>query len=112
MYVPVYDNGVYARIDVPYKQPTFTPIPEPLTKNLGDALSITAKSSQAGSLKIYFNGGLLTTSATTTATANSTIAVSGDQQIIAESTVGSTISRDTIKVCSCIYAYCRPPARR
>ncbi|HNP24239.1 MAG TPA: alpha-amylase family glycosyl hydrolase [Panacibacter sp.] len=97
MYVPVYDNGVYARIDVPYKQPTFTPIPEPLTKNLGDALSITAKSSQAGSLKIYFNGGLLTTSATTTATANSTIAVSGDQQIIAESTVGSTISRDTIK---------------
>ena len=43
MYVPVYDNGVYARIDVPYQQPLYDPIPEPIVKNFGDPLSITAK---------------------------------------------------------------------
>lgn len=97
MYVPVYDNGEYARIDVPFKQPTYAPIPEPITKNLGDALSITAKASIVGTLKIYFNGSLLTTSSAASATANTTIAVSGDQQIIAEASNGTTTSRDTMK---------------
>src|SRR6478672_6138769 len=59
MYIPVYDNGVYARIDDPFKQPTYIPIIEPISKSVGDALSITAKQNTAGTLKIYFNGGLL-----------------------------------------------------
>ncbi len=96
MYVPVYDNGLYARIDQPYRQPFYVPVPEPITKNVGDQLAITATSSQAGSLKIYFNGSLLTTSATTSATTNTNIAAPGTQQIIATSTVGANTSSDTL----------------
>lgn len=96
MYIPVYDNGVYARIDVPYNQPTYMPMPEPITKNVGDALTITAKANTTGTLKIYFNGSLLNSTSAQSLTVNTTIAVSGDQQIIAESTNGST-HRDTLK---------------
>lgn len=32
MYIPVYDNGLYARIDTPLKQPTYTPILEPVKR--------------------------------------------------------------------------------
>ena len=56
MYVQVYDNGVYARIDNPFKQPLYNPIPEPITKKFGDLLTITAKSSVAGTLNIYYDG--------------------------------------------------------
>ena len=57
MYIPVYDNGLYARIDVPYQQPTYDPIPEPITKNIGDGLTITIKSSRAvAPYTILFNG--------------------------------------------------------
>ena len=31
MFVPVYDNGLYARIDNPYRQPMYVPTPEPIT---------------------------------------------------------------------------------
>ncbi|HYK46967.1 MAG TPA: alpha-amylase family glycosyl hydrolase, partial [Parafilimonas sp.] len=96
MYVPVYDNGVHARIDVPYQQPLYDPVPEPIVKNFGDPLSITAKSSVANTLKIFFNGNLLTTSSTTTATANTMITTYGNQRIIAEATDGITTSRDTV----------------
>ena len=97
MYVPVYDNGVYARIDVPYKQPTYNPIPEPLNKKAGDALTITAKASVSSTLKIYFNDSLLTTASNATAaTVNTTIKVSGNQKVIAEATNGST-NRDTLQ---------------
>lgn len=97
MYVPVYNNGVYARIDVPYKQPTYNPIPEPLDKKVGDALTITANASVSSTLKIYFNDSLLTTASNaTTVTANTTIKVSGNQKIVAEATNGST-GRDTLQ---------------
>ncbi len=43
MYVPVYDNGLYARIDVPFQQPLYKPIPEPITKYIGDPVAITAR---------------------------------------------------------------------
>ncbi|HRH60491.1 MAG TPA: hypothetical protein PL045_07965, partial [Chitinophagaceae bacterium] len=96
MYIPVYDNGVYARIDVPYKQPTYVPKPEPIIKNIGDALSITAKSSVAGTLKILFNGTQLGSTSATSLTVNTTVTTSDAQQIIAEETSGGTTHRDTV----------------
>jgi hypothetical protein len=47
-------------------------------------------------LKIYFNGSLLNSTTNTSLTVNTTIAVSGDQQIIAESSDGTTTRRDTV----------------
>jgi 1,4-alpha-glucan branching enzyme len=83
MFVPVYDNGLYARIDVPYQQPTFNPIPEPITKNVGDPLSITMKASKSSTLKILFNGTQVATGSGTNLSANTTISVGGPQTIIA-----------------------------
>ncbi|NNV57844.1 alpha-amylase family glycosyl hydrolase [Limnovirga soli] len=97
MYIPVYDNGVYARLDTPLRQPTYVPIPEPINKSLGDPLTISAKSSIAGTLKLYLNGTELASSATTSVSASTSIGVSGDQTVVAEITSGITVHRDTIK---------------
>lgn len=98
MYVPVYDNALYLRIDEPYRQPLYTPIPEPVSKNVGDQVAINAKSSQAADLKIFFNGNQVASAANATSiTANPTIAATGDQIIIAEATQGTTIKRDTLQ---------------
>jgi len=97
MYIPVYDNGLYARIDAPYSQPLYDPTPEPITKHVGDSLTIIAKASLAGTLKIYLNDSLLkTASNATTATVNTTIKVSGNQRIVAEAISGGT-SKDTLQ---------------
>ena len=71
MFVPVYDNGLYARIDQPYRQPMYVPTPQPMTVHVGDAVPITANASQAGTLSVYFNGILVKSSnaATSVATA-------------------------------------------
>lgn len=97
MYIPVYDNGVNARIDEPFKQPTYAPIPEPVSKKVGDALTITAKQNTTGTLKILLNGNLLGTTANSSLSVNTTITVSGDQQIVAESSNGTTTKKDSIK---------------
>jgi 1,4-alpha-glucan branching enzyme len=96
MFVPVYDNGLYARIEKPYRQPLYVPSPEPITKNIGDALAINASSSQAGTLSIYFNGSLLATSNTTQASANTNIIAPGNQQVVATATNGGITSSDTL----------------
>ncbi|HWB25204.1 MAG TPA: alpha-amylase family glycosyl hydrolase [Chitinophagaceae bacterium] len=96
MYVPVYDNGLYARIDQPYRQPYYVPVPEVITKNVGDNVNITAKSSQTGSLKIYFNGTQVASTSTTSATANPTITAPGNQQIIAVTTNNNGTASDTL----------------
>ncbi len=96
MYVPVYDNGLYARIDVPFRQPTYNPIPEPLTKNVGDPLAITMKASKSSTLGILFNGTSVATGSGTSLTANTTITAGGPQTIIAKATSGTTAS-DTMQ---------------
>jgi hypothetical protein len=90
MYVPVYDNGVYARIDVPYQQPTYYPIPEPVSKNVGDPLAITMKASVSGALSILFNGTQINSGNGTSLSANTTITVGGPQTIIAKAVNGVT----------------------
>ncbi len=95
MYVPVYDNGLYARIDVPLIQPLYDPLPEPINKKVGDALTVTAKASQSSTMKIYLNGVVVGSGSGTSLTATPTITTAGNEQIIAEATNGTT-SRDTI----------------
>lgn len=96
MYIPVYDNGLYARIDVPFKQPTYNPIPEPLIKNVGDALSITMKASKSSTLNITLNGGTVANGTGTVLTANTSITAGGPQTIIAKATSGSSAA-DTMQ---------------
>ncbi|HVZ98020.1 MAG TPA: alpha-amylase family glycosyl hydrolase [Chitinophagaceae bacterium] len=104
MYVPVYDNGLYARIDNPYRQPKYVPVLETVTKNVGDYLPVVANCSQAGStIQIYYNGNLISAATGTKDSTNEIIASSGTQTIIAKATNGVNTSSDTISF------YINPP---
>jgi len=96
MYLSVYSSALSVRIDQPFWQPKYDPQPEPISKSVGDVVNITANASAAGTLKIYFNGALLSTSNTATINATGSIAVPGNQQIIAEATSGGNTVRDTV----------------
>jgi hypothetical protein len=49
MFVPVYDNGLYARIDNPFRKPEYVPVAEYIIKTVGDVLPIVANASLTGS---------------------------------------------------------------
>lgn len=98
MYIPVYDNGVFARIDVPLRTPLFNLGYETIIKSINDNIAITAKASQTADIKLYFNGTLLsTTTSAISASANPTITANGNQEIVAEATVGSVKHSDTLR---------------
>nr|MDQ6904150.1 alpha-amylase family glycosyl hydrolase [Bacteroidota bacterium] len=97
MYVPVYDNGLYARIDNPFKKPTYVPVAESITQKVGDVLPIVTSASLAGSnLQIYFNGNLLSTVTGTRDTTSATITSFGAQTIVARATNGVNTNSDTL----------------
>lgn len=95
MYVPVYDNGLYTRIDEPFMQPTYNPIAEPVTKNIGDAVAITMKASKSSALSILYNGTQIATGSDTVLSKSQTITVGGPQIIIAKAVNGGTTVYDT-----------------
>lgn len=98
MFVPVYDNNFYTRIDNPFRKPTFNLGVETITKNVSDNITITSKASASSTIKLYFNNNLVsTTAAATQATSNTTIVVSGTQTIVSEANNGTTTVYDTVK---------------
>jgi glycosidase len=96
MYVPVYDNGTYARIDNPFRQPMFVPEPEALSLSVGSPLTITGNANNATNLNLYFNGTQVSTTTTSTTTVTANITTTGNQQIIAEAINGAAVNRDTM----------------
>ena len=97
MYVPVYDAAFYAKITNPFRQPKYIPVPETITKNVGDAIAIEAKATQASNMKLFFNGSQVASqSGVSTISASPVITVGGTQRIIAEAELGGTFKRDTI----------------
>lgn len=97
MYVPVYDDGLYTRIDTPLMQPFFKMIPQTIAAIVGDTIKVSAVGSSSSTMRILFNGNSLTTvSAATLVNANAVIAAAGTQTIIAEAVSGSVSSGDTI----------------
>jgi glycosidase len=96
MYVPFYDATIQAKISRPFRQPTYNPTVEPITKNIGDTILLEGKSNTAGTLKLFFNGAQLATSATTSVSSIATVTNGGTQRIIAEAQSGGAIKRDTL----------------
>ena len=97
MYIPVYDNGLYARVDSPLRQPYYNLTLENITKAVGDTIPVLAKASQSSTLNIYFNGSIINTANTATQlSAKPVITSNGTQTIVAEATNGTTTSRDTV----------------
>jgi hypothetical protein len=87
MYVPVYDNGNFARIDEPVSKPTFIRTIASIDKKFGDQLTITGNTNNTGNLKIIHNNKVIgTTNAATTLSANTILNESGNQKFLFEAT--------------------------
>ncbi len=98
MYIPVYTSGtLYARIDNPFRQPEYNPIPEVINPIIGNPLPIVGKASLAGStIQLYLNGNLLSTVTGTVDSIAPVITTGGTQTIIEVASNGANVSRDTI----------------
>jgi len=97
MYVPVYTNALSIRINTPFFQPKYIPVPEPINKNVNDALPITAVSSANATLSILFNGTVIQTATNAqTISASPTIVAPGNQQIIVKADNGTAVAYDTL----------------
>ena len=99
-YIPVYAAGSN---NIQFTQPFILPLynvdNEPVTAIVGQSVPVTAvASSNAGSLKLYFNGTMISGPVTSNTTISGTavVAATGSQQIIAELTLGAASYYDTI----------------
>lgn len=91
MYVPIYDNNLAVRFSVPPFQPFYNPIPETITKQVGDNISLTALASASSTMKIFLNGNQVQTAAgVTTLSASPTLTTSGTQTVMAEANDGTS----------------------
>ncbi len=98
MYVPVYDNTLATRFTIPFFQPTYTPVPETITKSVGDNMPVTAIASQASTLRLYLNGTVIqTASAATSISASPVLNTAGNNEIVVEADNGSTVKKDTLR---------------
>ena len=97
MYVPVYDNNLAVRFNVPLMQPLYTPIPEPINKMVGENINITAVASGNSNMRLLLNGSeILTANNVTSISANPTLTVAGNQTLVAEVVVGAVAKTETI----------------
>lgn len=99
MYVPVYDNGLNVRFTDPPFQPLYTSIPEPIVKQTGDNITISAvTSSNADQIRILLNGNQVqSVTNTNTITANPVLATAGNQTVEVEATLGATVKTQSFQ---------------
>jgi hypothetical protein len=98
MFIPVYDNSIAVRFSVPLTQPLYVPLPEPLSKQVGDNLSITGIANQTADMKLYLNGTVIqTANGVTTISANPVLTASGNTEIVVEGTAAAVTKKDTIR---------------
>jgi hypothetical protein len=63
MFVPVYSTSLAGQFTLPPFQPTYTPIPQPITEALGDILPVKFITNKAASLNLFLNGVSVATAA-------------------------------------------------
>src|SRR5688572_1385235 len=80
MYVPVYDNSLALRFNVPLMQPLYTPIPAPINKMVGENIDITAVASGSSDMRLLLNGNVIQTANNVTSiSTNPALTVAGNQ---------------------------------
>ncbi|MFN5374822.1 MAG: hypothetical protein ACK492_00535, partial [Chitinophagaceae bacterium] len=99
MYVPVYDNGNFARIDEPVSKPTYIRTISSIDKQFGDQLTITGNTNNSGNLRILHNNKVIgTATAASTLSANATLSEGGNQKFIFEATFsGNSVVTDSLQ---------------
>lgn len=91
MYVPIYDNTVAARFTVPPMQPTFVSIPEPISKQAGDNISLTAIANKSSTMKLFLDGIEIQSASNVTAiSANPLLPTAGNHVIRVDAIDGAT----------------------
>lgn len=79
MYIPVYDNTLGVRFAAPFFQPLYTPVPEPISKQVGDNITLTAIANNPSTMKLFLNGTEIQSAINvTTITANPVLYSRGD----------------------------------
>jgi glycosidase len=96
MYIPVYENNLAVRIDSPLTQPTFTPVLEPLSKAVGDTISIAGAASNTAALSLFVNDSLIATTTGTSIAQKFVLQRVGTQKILLQGVSGSVTRRDSI----------------
>lgn len=98
MYIQVYPTGAFsAKFTSPFLQPTFIPIPEPISATT-NSIPVTAVSSLNGDLTLRLNGNVIGT-ATNATTVSATANLGTCEQLVTlEAINGSTTIRDTISL--------------
>lgn len=99
MYIPVYDNGNFVRIDEPISNPYFNKAPAPIQKQVGDNITISAQASGSADLRIFYNGQSIgNNSMSTSISASTTLTSGGQQKFLVEANFGSgSIVKDSIQ---------------
>jgi glycosidase len=93
VYLPTILAGKYA---LPPFQPHYVPVPEPITRSIGDTLPVNFITNGASNISLSFNGSVVATAnATDSLKTTLHITTAGNQQVIATATNGTTIA-DTI----------------
>jgi len=91
MYIPVYDATIATRFSVPFFQPTYTPVPETISKQVGDNINLTAIANKSSTMKLFLNGTeIQSATAVTTISANPTLSTAGNQTIRVDAIDGPT----------------------
>jgi glycosidase len=96
MYVPVYTSGLQVRIDQPLREPTFSGGFEPITKGVGETLTVTANTSSNANITLTYGSNTSSATNARTLTQTFTIASPGQQTITASATDGSSTVTDVL----------------
>ena len=98
MYIPVYDNTLAVRFSIPPFQPKYVPIPEPISKQVGDNINVTGIASATSDMKLYLNGSVIQTAVgVSSISANPTLTVIGNTEIVVEAIAGPVSKKDTLR---------------
>ncbi len=98
MYIPVYDNTIAVRFTAPSFQPTYIRIPEPIIKQVGDNIALTAVANKSSTMKLFLNGTeIQTATAVTTISANPTLTIAGNQTIRVDAIDGATTKSESFQ---------------
>lgn len=97
MYISVYSAALAGRFVQPLMEPRYVPIPEPISKTVGDSIRVTWLTNNMADLKIFFNGVQTNAVSSSNAILDSLlINTSGNQQVVARATEGAVTISDTI----------------
>jgi glycosidase len=96
MYLSVYSSGLSVQFTQPAFQPTYTPVPVPITRNIGDLMAVKFISSHSASLKLYVNGAMIASATPTDSlTAMFSISTAGNYIVKGAADDGINITSDS-----------------